>query len=1245
MPLSLHCPGCAEVARPLRHLLEGVTVRVGIGTLRSNVRRAVQRAMPPQGMELRILGPCELAAAGSPVPLGSLKQRMLLACLVAELNRPVPVDRLVATLWGDGPPAAVETTLRSLVSRLRRVLASIPPGDGEAPIEIIGHDAAYLLRADPGSVDAHRFEEDVAAGRRALSAGDPFEASRCFRAGLARWRGPALTELADVGHARLEANRLEEARVAALEYLADAELAGGDPAGAQATMESVVTDHPLREAAWGRLMLALYRQGRQADALRTYQRARRLLVEDLGVEPGPELRKLEQQVLAQSPELEGPAGPIHNTVAFLFTDIEASTRRWEGDRQAMGADLARHDELLRSEVDRAGGRVFAHTGDGLCGSFPTAAAAVAAAVTAQRALLHQPWKAAEPLRVRMAVHAGAAESRGENWVGPPLNRTARLLSLAAGGQVLCSRAAADLAGDDLPAGVRLRDLGEHRLADLARPEQVFAVEHPDLPSGFPALHSGVDHRTNLVDPVTSFLGRSRELEELEVLLASARILTITGVGGAGKTRLATELAGRCLDRYPDGVWLVELASARASQVADEAAAALGLVGGTGGRDRLDQLREWLAARRLLLVLDNCEHVVEDVAALLDAVLPMAPGLSVLATSREILALPGEVSWAVPPMSLPPPRPAGAADLAGFDAVELFCHRARSAQPSFALSDANAVAVAQICCRLDGIPLALELAAARIRVLGAHQLAERLDDRFRLLAGTSRGTAARHHTLRATMDWSWDLLPTGEREALRRLSVFPATFDLDAAERVITNTGPDAAAVDAADLVLRLVDKSLVVAAPVGRTMRYRLLETVRGYAAARLSDAGEEDAARSALCEYLLTFSEEQERAGTLGMAPEQWFRRVGFDQASFGAAIDWSLEQNRRTEALRLMAAQGVYTFFAGADPSPLLDRCLAAPLPPPSPALVECLLVAWLWQAERDLELIQGAQAIAAELGDADMVARTQFLLGGWLAGQRCSEEGRSLLLAARDHYAQRAVPEARGWCEQALAWDCLIRGDQAGAAQWFEQASGGLHNAEFEPPTLDRFLAMQCWSGLAMISAVAGDGETARRHVERILTTARELSAETGGQGASAPFACNALAMGLCRATEVALLSGDDATAATALDELMVTLREIGALGWVAGALEATVALLPPRCADEAITLIRLLSAAEAIRLKQGESTLPCITDRLAGRRTEIASLLDPERLAAETDRGRRASSDEALRWALAALRSTSAPCPAK
>ncbi|MCA1846505.1 MAG: hypothetical protein LC792_25585, partial [Actinobacteria bacterium] len=585
---------------------------------------------------------------------------------------------------------------------------------------------------------------------------------------------------------RLEIARLDEARLAAIEGLADAELAAGRPDRAQAVLETLVAAHPLREAAWKRLMVALYRQSRQADALRVFQRARELLVEQLGLEPGPDLRRLEQQILTQSPELDGPGAPAHDTVAFLFTDIEASTRRWEGDRRAMGADLARHDATLRAQVEQAGGRVFAHTGDGLCASFTTAAAALAAAVTGQQALRTEQWKGQEPLRVRMAVHAGAAEARGDNWVGPPLNRAARLLALAGGGQILCSRAAADLAGDDLPSGVGLRDLGEHRLADLSRPEQIFQVDHPDLPAVFPVLRSGDAPRTNLPGAMTPFLGRSQELDDLGLLLGTGRILTLTGVGGAGKTRLAIELARNHLDEYPDGAWLVELAAVREpSTVEETVASGLGLQSALGGGDgAIAQLSDWLAARRLLLLLDNCEHVVEAVADLLEAVLPGAPGVCVLATSREILALPGEVTWAVPQLSLPPRRPVGAADLKGSDAVELFCARARSAQPAFALSDANAAAVAQICHRLDGVPLAIELAASRIRVLGAQQLAERLDDRFRLLAGTSRRGATRHQTLQATMDWSWELLPPAEQRALRRISAFPATFNLDAAEAVV-----------------------------------------------------------------------------------------------------------------------------------------------------------------------------------------------------------------------------------------------------------------------------------------------------------------------------------------------------------------------------------------------------------------------------------------------------------------------------
>ena len=1180
----------------------------------------------PQHTELRILGPFEIAVASVPVPLGSAKQRVLLARLAAELNRPVPLDHLVSALWGDTPPATWETTLRSLVSRLRRFLAGLPAVDGQPPVELAAQEGAYVLRADPAALDAQRFADDADAGAQGLAGGDPLEAVRCFSAGLGRWRAAALPELADVDHAHYEGTRLDEARVAAMESLADAYLAMAEPGRAQATLEVVVADHPLREGAWGRLMVAFYRQGRQADALRVYQRARRLLVEELGVEPGPELRKLEQQVLAQSAELDGPAAPAHNTVAFLFTDIEASTQRWEGDRQGMASDLARHDDLLRAEVERAGGRVFAHTGDGLCASFPTAGAAVAAAVGGQRALQAQQWRGPAPLRVRMAVHAGAAEARGENWVGPPLNRAARLLALAEGGQILCSRAAADLAGDDLPPGVRLSDLGEHRLADLARPEQVFGVAHPDL-GVCPALTPQTGRPTNLPEPVTSFLGRARELDELETLLASARILTLTGVGGAGKTRLAIELARRSTARYADGAWLVELASVRdPAAVADEVGMALGLMGGAGqGEQAVARLREWLAARRLLLVMDNCEHLVEDVAALLEALLPAAPGLSVLATSREVLALPGEVSWSVPPLSLPAEAPAGAADLAGSDAVELFCERARRAQPAFALGDANAAAVAKICRRLDGIPLALELAASRIRVLGAHQLAERLDDRFRVLAATARGAPARHQTLQATMDWSWDLLPAREREALRRLSVFPAGFDLEAAEAVVAGTEAtedpsNRAAVDGAELVLRLVDKSLVAAGPEAPQMRYHLLETVRSYAAARLVDAGEDGAARRAHCDHFLELAD---RAVASGWAQEeQWCMAVAVNEASLRSAIDWCLAGGRRTDALRLMAAYWTYVSWTDrADGHSLLERCLVDPLPAPSRALVECLCARSILNrgADDSEARLLSALEMARGLGDPDGVARAKFSLGYLLVQQGRHDEGRQVLLSGRDYFAAAGRTDATAWYDLTLGWRAMVLGDHAGASSHFAAA---LTDA-------DRLMAVHVLGGLALAEAAVGNHDEARSHAARAVSLARGIPMD------------GFLLMALCRATEAAGLIGDDAMGIEALDELLVTLRRVGSQIWVSGTLEAALALLPSGDADQAAVEARLLGAAAEIRTRLREVGVAVVGDRLEKRRAEIEALLGPQRLDTETERGRQASIDEALRWALTLLRSDDHP----
>ena len=691
-------------------------------------------------VEVRLLGPFEITAGGRVLEISGAKQRVLLAMLAVHRHRAVSLDALAEEVWGEHPPASVAAAVQTLVYRLRRALTA---AGATSDLGLRASGTGYLLEVDDDRVDAHRFEDLTAPAREALRAGEPDAASGFFRQALSLWRGPALDGMADRAFARIEGDRLNELRLEVVEELADAELEAGRPAAAVTVLEPHVAEHPLREQAWGRLMLGLYRLGRQAEALRAYQDVRRVLGEELGLEPTPGLRRLEQQILEQSPDLERPVAvtrppPVRaDTFAFLFTDIEASTRRWEGDQDAMASDLAQHDEVMRRVVEAHHGHLFAHTGDGLGAAFPTASEALAAAVAGQLALLSETWRAESPLRVRMALHAGAAEPRQGTYFGPTLNRVARLLDRATGGQILCSQAGADLARDQLPAGVTLLDLGEHRLADLTRPERLYQVSHPELPSDLLAVRSPDAPQDNLPMALTSFVGRQRELEELEKLLATSRLLTLTGVGGAGKTRLALRLAGEVRNLFPDGVWLVELGSVSdPSLVAREMMEALGiLVSGLGLEATAPEVRlcDYLRPRTLLLVLDTCEHVIAPVGHLVQTILAGCPDVTVLATSREVLGLAGEVPWALPGLTLPPVHAGRPDDLADSDAVALFCTRAAAARPGFGVTATNAEAVAQICRRLDGIPLALELAATRIRVLGAHQVAERLDDRFRLLA--------------------------------------------------------------------------------------------------------------------------------------------------------------------------------------------------------------------------------------------------------------------------------------------------------------------------------------------------------------------------------------------------------------------------------------------------------------------------------------------------------------------------------
>ena len=583
---------------------------------------------------------------------------------------------------------------------------------------------------------------------------------------------------------------------------------------------------------------------------------------------------------------------------FLFTDIEGSTRLWEEHADRMGPALAQHDRLLRASVDGHGGSVIKTTGDGMLAVFADAVAAIDAAVAAQRALRDATWDETGPLRVRMALHAGAAEARDGDYFGPALNRVARILAIAHGGQIICSAVAAVLARDGLPASVELVDLGSHRLRDIDRPEQIYQVVVGDLDRGFPPLRSLSTRRSNLPIQLTSFVGREKELAEVATLIERHRLVTLIGTGGTGKTRLMLEAAGRLMDRYADGVWLAELASlGDASQIPSEVARALGAPevpgvpaarDGHGVRRRQGAAapaRQRRAPRRRSRTV--CRTTARERAG------PAHPD--------DQPRSPGRPRRGGPPAAIPVlPRghgspvgwcPVTVADIdvaAESEAVRLFTERASSADPAFTLRDSNVASVVEICQRLDGIPLAIELAAARVSAMSPDDIAGRLGDRFRLLAGGRRTAVPRQQTLHAMIDWSWDLLTDEDRRLLRRLSVFSGGWTVPMAARIV---GDDTVGMDPLDLedgLTRLIDRSLVL---VDRdTMRYRMLETIRQYAREQLIAAGEAPAlADRHLAVYAALAIESVEPMR--GPAIVDWLDRLDAELDNLGAALEWGLE------------------------------------------------------------------------------------------------------------------------------------------------------------------------------------------------------------------------------------------------------------------------------------------------------------------------------------------------------------------
>ena len=561
--------------------------------------------------------------------------------------------------------------------------------------------------------------------------------------------------------------------------------------------------------------------------------------------------------------------PPTGTVTFLFTDIEGSTRRWQDEPEAMRALLVEHDAILRDVIDKHRGHLFKHTGDGVASVFTSAADAVAAAVDAQVRL-------ADVLPVRMGLHTGEAELRGGDYFGSTLNRCARLMGVAHGRQIVVSEATAGLVRDRGD----LRDLGEHRLRDLSRAERVWQVGGGE----FAALRSLTAASTNLALQLSSFVGREAELGELAAAVRDARLVTLTGVGGVGKTRLALQVAGEVSPRFADGVWVAELAAAsNGDDMAQVVALALGVV----QRQQMtlaESIVDFLRTRETLVVLDNCEHLLDAVTELVEDILAGAPKVRILATSREGFGIPGERVWALRSLPVSTAHPETS------DAVRLFAERARAVARTFVLDASTTPAVVELCRRLDGIPLAIELAAARVTTMSPVDIVAHLDERFRLLTGGRRGRVERHQTLRAAIEWSYSLLDDTERTVFDRLGVFPASFDEAAAVAVCATDGIERWGV--IDALAGLAAKSMIGSEPAGDTIRYQLLETLRHFARDHAADL---DGLRRRHANHYAALA-EQAGAGLLSRDELAWRPRLAAEIDNLRAAVGWAFDASSPT-------------------------------------------------------------------------------------------------------------------------------------------------------------------------------------------------------------------------------------------------------------------------------------------------------------------------------------------------------------
>jgi predicted ATPase/class 3 adenylate cyclase len=783
---------------------------------------------------------------------------------------------------------------------------------------------------------------------------------------------------------------------------------------------------------------------------------------------------------------------------YLFTDVEGSTRLWEQDPERMREALARHDALTRAAVHNNRGVLVKMSGDGAHAAFEDPLDALAATLELQRLLADPTATDGVQLRVRCGLHVGVAERRENDFFGPAVNRAARIMSVAHGGQVLLSEAVAALVRERLPAGVALRDLGAVRLRDLSNVEHVYQVLHAGLRQDFPALRSLEATPNNLPQQLTSFIGREHELSEIRKLLRETRLLTLLGLGGIGKTRLSLHAAAEAMVDYPDGVWFVELAPLADGRLVPQAVASVLGVREEAGRPVLEALLKYAKDRRLLLILDNCEHLVHACAELATQLLQSGPHLKVLASSRESLRVAGEAVFPVPALAVPDPyQKFKHTALEQYAAARLFIDRTVAAQPAFEVTASNATAVAEICRRLDGIPLAIELAAARVRALSVEQIAARLEDRFRLLTSGNRAALPRQQTLRALIDWSYDLLSETERTLFRRVAVFAGGWTLEAAEAV--GAGGDLDASQVLDTLADLVDKSLV--SVEADSARYRLLETVRQYAATRLAQSGEGDATRARHLAFFLTYTENI-APDLLGPAQGSALGRFDLERENILSAHAWCLRNEPFAEQdYRLVHAIKHYWFTRGllnlghrvtveavtssVGQANSLPRCRALWVA----GQICCAMGRYKEAPSYLLESLQTARI----LGDVPMIvsALNALTLAALGQGDRATAlvHCREALHLANQLGNKRQIATA----SNALAQIYRLEGKLEAAEPLYEQT------AVLGRELGDRDMAAVGFLNLAMVAIERGAATRARSLLGEVLTIAEQSGSKPAGQSA--------------------------------------------------------------------------------------------------------------------------------------------------